>query len=1170
MNILNKPLEALEAFDQAKRHIRYGETPIAIYGAIDSQKCHLMNALSDHDEKLIITYNDVRAREIYEDMKFFEEEVLLYPSKDIIFYSADVHSNDIAKARMKVFKQLIEKGSGTVVLSIEALVDRLLPKEMIKASAFHWSAGDAVDSKTLGLDLLYMGYKRVAQVENKGQFTIRGGIIDIFPLTEKEMVRVELWGDEIDAIRGVNVETQRSTNPIESVAIYPAREIVVTAESIAHATKAIEKDYKKTLAHFAKADDEVRDRLQRQYEDLSFRVKSEGNFNGIEGNVHYYYKELASLLDYFESPLIYLDEPMRISDRLKTLNHEFAESMRSRYEKGYLLKGQVDVLHSKSKLVSKIETFPVVNLSTLAHKEALVHSDYKIEMKVRSVSPYHNSFDSLIKDMAYWLDHDYKVMLLCASRTRANRMVEMLRERDVKAYSQFDMDGEMVGGTVAVTYGALHKGFEYPQIRTVILTETEIVGSSKKTKKRKKFKDGKRINSFAELKPGDYVVHENHGVGVFKGIEKIEIDGIGKDFIKISYKDDGNLYIATSQLDVIQKYVSAEGRKPKLNRLGSAEWKKTKARVKGAVEEIAKDLVALYAKREAQKGYVYNTDSLWQKEFEEMFPYDETDDQLIAIEDTKRDMESTRIMDRLICGDVGYGKTEVAIRAAFKAVQDDKQVAYLVPTTILAQQQYNNFVQRMKDFPVKVEMLSRFRTAREQKLIIENLRKGLVDVVIGTHRLVSKDIKFKDLGLLIVDEEQRFGVKHKETIKQMKDTVDVITLTATPIPRTLHMSLIGIRDMSVLEDPPEERHPIQTYVMEHNDELIRDAIYRELGRQGQVYYVYNRVKDIDEVAAKIGAMVPEANVAFAHGQMSERELERIMFDFINGNIDVLVATTIIETGLDISNVNTMIIQDADRMGLSQLYQLRGRVGRSNRVAYAYLMYKRDKVLREIAEKRLEAIREFTEFGAGFKIAMRDLEIRGAGNLLGAKQHGHMDAVGYDLYCKMLEKEVHSLKSEGPVKEAFDTTIDLSMNAFIDGRYIKDEVHKIEAYKKIAAIEKLEDYEDMTDELIDRYGEPPKAVSNLLEIALIKSLAHEVGIVAISEKNSQYIFEMKSDAPIDPSKIPALIKKYGNRLKFTVVQKPYFTLNISQKEKKEVFRYIKNLLQDFKSLKVEEG
>ncbi|MDF1616474.1 transcription-repair coupling factor [Petrocella sp. FN5] len=1166
MNILNQPLEKLEAFHIAKNKLKYKETPMAIYGAIDSQKCHLVSALSDHPQKLIITYNDVRAREIYEDMMFFQEKVYIYPSKDIIFYSADVHSNDIVKERMRLFRQLIEHQEAVVIMSVDALVDRLMPLTRIAESVIYCKQGEVLEMTGLGKRLIYMGYKRTDQVESRGQFTIRGGIIDIFPLTESEMVRIELWGDEIDSIRQVNMETQRSTVALEEVAIYPAREVVVSDASIKKAEKAVQKDYEKTKKFFLKGDPQYLERLERCVDDLVQKIKGEGNFNGIEGNLHYYEDEVASIFDYFQDPVIYLDEPQRIKERLTNLFSEFNESMRSRYEKGYLLKGQVDVLFKEGQIVKKIEKNAVISLSTLNHKDAFVHNTSKIEMLVRSVNPYHGSFELMIKDIRGWVENQYEILLLCASKTRAGHMVELLNDQGIRAYTLYNAEMGLTRGSVAVSYGSMHKGFEYPHIQLVVLTETELVGK-KQHKRQKKFKDGKKLSHFNELKQGDYVVHENHGVGVFKGIEKIEVEGIGKDFIKISYKDDGNLYIATTQLDAIQKYIGAEGKKPKLNKLGTGEWKATKERVKGAVEEIAKDLVALYAKREMAKGYRYEKDTVWQNEFEEMFPYEETEDQLTAIEDTKRDMESSRIMDRLICGDVGYGKTEVAIRAAFKAIQENKQVAYLVPTTILAQQQYNNFVQRMKDFPVKVEMLSRFRTAKEQKKILEGLRRGLIDVVIGTHRLVSKDVVFKDLGLLIVDEEQRFGVKHKEAIKSMKETVDVLTLTATPIPRTLHMSLIGIRDMSVLEDPPEERHPIQTYVLEHNDALIKDAIYRELARGGQVYYVYNRVKEIDEVANQIAKEVPEASVAYAHGQMSERELENIMFDFINGNIDVLVATTIIETGLDISNVNTMIIHNADRMGLSQLYQLRGRVGRSNRVAYAYLMYKRDKVLKEIAEKRLEAIREFTEFGAGFKIAMRDLEIRGAGNLLGAKQHGHMDAVGYDLYCKLLEKEVRKLKNDFDTEESFETLIDINVDAYIPITYINDEVRKIEAYKKIATIESEADYLDIQDELLDRFGELPKPVINLLEIGYIKGLAHDIGITAILEKEEKYIFEIKKDAKIDPSGIPELIKSYGHSLKFAIADQPYFALEMPGNGKKEVFRHIKTLLQSLKGLKV---
>jgi len=1163
MNILRHTLATLESFHLAQEKIKERQTPLGIYGAIDSQKCHLIGELTQYTEKIIVTYNEVKAREIYEDMLFFQKDVFLYPSKDIIFYSADVHSNDIAQGRMIVFKQLIEKQRGTIILSVEALVDHLLERTVIEESIINIEVGKDLNRANFGQTLIYMGYKRVDQVERRGQFTLRGGIIDIYPLTEKEMVRIELWGDTVDSIRQVNHETQRSTTPLEAVTIYPAREIVVAEPAINHAIKAIEKDYKETVKYFV-GKEGIQEQLETTYQQLSWKVKSEGNFNGIESNVHYYYETLVSLLDYFKDPIIFLDEPARIKERLDSLYQEFRESMQNRYIKGYFLKSQVDILYGRMALNHKIQTYPVVSLSSLNHKENFIQSRYKTEMQVKSTIPYHNSFELLIKDIHAWVENHYKIVLLSASRTRVSRMVELLRERDIKAYEHLDMQTDLTEGTVAVTHGSLHRGFIYPQIRLVVLTETEVVGKKKKYR-RKKFKEGKKLQSFEELKPGDYVVHESHGVGIFEGIEKIEMEGVGKDYIKIAYKGDGNLYVATGQLDVIQKYISGAGRSPKINRLGTGEWKKTKVRVQQAVEEIADELVELYAQREEKKGYQYEKDTLWQREFEEIFPYDETDDQLMAIEATKKDMESSKIMDRLICGDVGYGKTEVAIRAAFKAVQDNKQVAYLVPTTILAQQQYNNFVQRMKDFPINVAMLSRFRTAKEQKIIIKELKKGGIDIVIGTHRLVSKDVIFKDLGLLIIDEEQRFGVKHKEAIKQIKNTVDVMTLTATPIPRTLHMSLIGIRDMSVLEDPPEERHPIQTYVLEYNDALVKDAIYRELARDGQVYYVHNRVKDMDQEANKVALMVPEANVAYAHGQMSERELENIMFDFINGEIDVLVATTIIETGLDISNVNTMIIQDADRMGLAQLYQLRGRVGRSNRVAYAYLMYKRDKVLKEVAEKRLEAIREFTEFGAGFKIAMRDLEIRGAGNLLGAKQHGHMDAVGYDLYCKMLEKEVKRIQNGVPEVSVAETTVDIQIDAYIPGTYIEDEVRKIEAYKKIAMIETEEEFMDVQDELMDRYGEMPSSVINLLTIARIKAQASHVGVLSIQEKRENYLFEMKEDAQINPGKIPKLLEEFGQILTFTVAKNPYFSYKIKGRKKGEGFKQIKNLLAALKKI-----
>ena len=657
------------------------------------------------------------------------------------------------------------------------------------------------------------------------------------------------------------------------------------------------------------------------------------------------------------------------------------------------------------------------------------------------------------------------------------------------------------------------------------------------------------------------MVHESHGLGIYRGIEKIEVDKTEKDYIKIEYAGGGNLYILATQLEQIQKYAGAGAKKPKLNKLGGQEWNKTKSRVRGAVREIAEDLVKLYAVRQNEQGFAFGPDTVWQKEFEEMFPFEETEDQDLAIAATKADMESTKIMDRLICGDVGYGKTEIAIRAAFKAVQDGKQVAFLVPTTILAQQHYNNFVQRMKDFPVNIDLLCRFRSSAEQKKTIEKLKKGQVDIIIGTHRLLSKDVVYKDLGLLIIDEEQRFGVAHKEKIKQLKTNIDVLTLTATPIPRTLHMSLIGIRDMSVLEEPPMDRVPIQTYVMEYNEELVREAISRELARGGQAYFVYNRVREIADVATKIAELVPEANVAYAHGQMKETELENIMYRFINGEIDVLVSTTIIETGLDISNVNTMIIHDADNMGLSQLYQLRGRVGRSNRTAYAFLMYKRDKMLKEVAEKRLAAIKEYTELGSGFKIAMRDLEIRGAGSLLGERQHGHMEAVGYDLYCKMLNEAVKEAKGIA-VEESFDTSIDIVIDAYIPMGYIPNELQKLDIYKRIADIETQEETEEMTEELIDRFGDPPKSVENLLYIAKIKSMAHRLYFTEVAQKGESVRFTLYEKARIDVAKIPELVAAYGQKVTFTADPKnPYFTYHL-KKNSRDKNVDIKSVVEQF--------
>ena len=1152
--VFANPLVDLAEYTDMKQDLDQGKGPVQISGVTDSQKVHVMHELSkDNPWRLVVTYDDTRAKEIFDDFSYFEPNTWLYPARDLLFYSSDIHGNLLTRQRMQVFKHLLEDEGGVVVTTVDGLMDHLLPLSMIKESCLNIMVGQTLDMEEIKHLLTGMGYERMGQVDGMGQFSVRGGILDVFPLTEEVPVRIELWGDEVDSIRSFDAESQRSIQQMDEVTIYPAAELILTKEHIEEGILRLEADEKKQEKAFRdQKKPEEAQRIRRAVGELVESLKEGFDVQTLDAYIRYFCKDTVSFLDYMKEVgakvtlvssttekgkqtsglALILDEPQRMKEKAETVETEFRESMSHRLEQGYILSGQADLLFASKTVLADCHTPHSIFMTGLDQRLPGMTPKAKYSLTGKNLNSYQNSFEILIKDLTKWKKDGYRVVLLSASRTRASRLAGDLREYDLRAFCPEDAGRPVAPGEIMVTYGKLHKGFEYPLIKFVVITEGDMFGVEKRKKKRKKYNyEGKKISSFSELSVGDYVVHESHGLGIYKGIEKIEQDHVIKDYIKVEYGDGGNLYLPATRLEGIQKYAGADAKVPKLNKLGGTEWTKTKTKVRTAVREIAKELVELYAARQDAEGFQYGPDTVWQKEFEEMFPYDETDDQLTAIDDTKRDMESKKIMDRLICGDVGYGKTEIALRAAFKAVQEEKQVVYLVPTTILAQQIYNTFVQRMKDFPVRVDMMSRFRTPGEMKKTVEGLKKGYVDIIVGTHRVLSKDVQFKNLGLLIVDEEQRFGVTHKEKIKQMKQNVDVLTLTATPIPRTLHMSLIGIRDMSVLEEPPVDRVPIQTYVMEYNDEMIREAIHRELGRGGQVYYVYNRVNNIDEVANHVASLVPDANVAFAHGQMNEHQLEKIMLDFINGEIDVLVSTTIIETGLDIPNANTMIIQDADRLGLSQLYQIRGRIGRSNRTSFAFLMYKRDKMLKEDAEKRLQAIREFTELGSGIKIAMRDLEIRGAGNILGAEQHGHMEAVGYDLYCKMLNEAVIALKGGQEEEETFETVVDCDIDAFIPDGYIKNEYLKLDVYKRISAIETDDEYMDMQDELIDRFGDIPKSVDNLLRVAELKAMAHRAYVTEVDINTQEIRIELYPKAKLDVTKIPALIAEYKTALRF---------------------------------------
>lgn len=1111
MQALLAPLRELAELEEIQKEQKKEAGMLLLSNCSGSEKTHLMYGLSgEFRKKLIIRSSSEKAASTYEEYRFLSENVYLYPAKDLLFYHADIKGKYLLQKRMEVIREILNAPEDlTIITTMDAFLDGMPLLESFRKHTLEVESGQTLDLRAVEQYLAEAGYEREIQVDAPGQFAVRGGILDIYPLTDEVPVRIELWGDEVDSIRTFDPDSQRSIENLERITVYPAGDLETDGETP------------------------------------------------------------CSFLDYFdpEETLLFLDEPNRLAEALEEVEQEVEKSREKREEQEMHLDQELKEMIPAKEIYRRINQFYSVGFATLETrcKEFRVRGIYPLD--VRRVNPYNSSFETLTRDLKRLKREKYRVVLLSGSRTRAKRLAEDLRDYDLNSFFSEDMERTVNPGEILVAYGHVAEGYEYPMLKFMVIAESDIFGRKKKKKRRKTY-DGQKIQDFAELHVGDYVVHENHGIGIYQGIEKIQVEKVAKDYMKISYAAGGTLYIPATQLDMIQKYAGADAKKPRLNKLGTAQWTKTKSQVKGAVRQIAKDLVELYAKRQQTDGYVYGEDTVWQREFEEMFPFEETEDQLQAIEAVKKDMESTRIMDRLICGDVGYGKTEIAIRAAFKAVQENKQVVYLVPTTILAQQHYNTFVQRMKEFPVKVGLLCRFRTPAQQKQTLEDLKKGMVDIVIGTHRVLSKDVEFKDLGLLIIDEEQRFGVTHKEKIKKMKENIDVLTLTATPIPRTLHMSLIGIRDMSVLEEAPMDRMPIQTYVMEYNDEMVREAIERELSRDGQVYYVYNRVQDIADVAGRIKQLVPDAEVAFAHGQMPEHELESIMYDFINGEIDVLVSTTIIETGLDISNVNTMIIHDADKMGLSQLYQLRGRVGRSNRMAYAFLLYRRDKVLKEVAEKRLAAIREFTDLGSGFKIAMRDLEIRGAGNLLGAEQHGHMEAVGYDLYCKMLNEAVRQMKGEIP-EEIFNTTIDLDVDAYIPASYIPNEYQKLDIYKRIAAIESEEEMDDMLEELIDRFGDLPKKVQQLLQIANLKALAHSADVAVVEQKQDTYRFVMYEKARSDPGKIPTLLEKYRGDLNFKMEEPPVFIYQkkgiSAGKKDGDVLELVKKLLIDIKGL-----
>ncbi|MDI3481210.1 MAG: hypothetical protein PWQ97_865 [Tepidanaerobacteraceae bacterium] len=1116
--------------------VEKGLSNLFAYGVSDSQRAFLIASLKNRikSQILVITSDSLEARKLVEDLSFFlkPEEIALYPASSVIPYEMAARSLESTAQRLKVMEMLLAGRPVVVVAPVQALLNKLVPPDNVKKFTLYFKVGLTVSMEEVLTRLSAMGYERVDMIEGRGQFAVRGGILDIYPPAAEYPYRLEFFDDVVDSIREFLPEDQRSRNKLEEAYVGPAREVVYDVQKAKTAAIRIASELKERKDVLcALGQHKIAAFLEEKVQEHIEKLQNGLFFESAELYISHLYDSCATIMDYFSrNPIAVLVEPGRIREAQKNAAFEVEETFKGLLEKGEILASQANIYFSPFEMMERLKRFRVTYMAALPklHPEFEARELYSFQF--RSMTPLYGKLDLLVEEITRLKKRKYRILVLSGTAERGEHMQKSLRERGIEAVSASNLE-EFQPGQVAVMPGSLERGFEESQARFAIISDIEVYGRPKRQQPRPTSSaKGRKIEGIQELAVGDYVVHTAHGIGKYLGVETLEVSGHKRDYIALSYAGGDKLYVPTDQVDLIQKYVGSDENPPKLNKLGGNEWNRAKSKAKEAIREMAQELIKLYAARQAMKGFAFSKDTPWQKEFEDMFPYEETPDQLAAIEEVKRDMESDKPMDRLLCGDVGYGKTEVALRAAFKAVMDAKQVAVLVPTTILAEQHYHTFTERFAPFPVKIDVISRFKTPAEQKETLRKLKSGEVDIIIGTHRLLQKDVKFKDLGLLIVDEEQRFGVSHKEKIKQLKKNVDVLTLTATPIPRTLHMAMSGVRDMSIIETPPEDRFPIQTYVVEHNESLIRDAILRELSRQGQVYYVHNRIETIHEEAQRLQALVPEARIAVAHGRMNEDDLEDVMLNFYDHNFDVLVCTTIIETGLDIPNVNTLIITSADKMGLSQLYQLRGRVGRSNRQAFAYLTYKKDRVLSETAEKRLSAIREFTEFGSGFKIALKDLEIRGAGNILGTEQHGHMMAIGYDLYNKLLSAAIKELKGE-KVEEEIQPVIDLSVSAYIPDDYVKNTTQKMEIYRRIAAVETVDEASDLEEEIEDRFGDIPEPARNLIQISRIKVLARKLKITSITQQGEIVRFQFRDSQTLSPEMLLKLSEAFQKQLIF---------------------------------------
>ena len=1140
MNIFDKIYRSLPFSADIDRVIDGGYTPACVTGLSSIHKAQTAMYLSSKSPCLVLCDDEATATRMAGDINELSRQdiAFVFPTKDLNFAYLEGASREYEHRRIGALSALLEGRARVILCSVEAAMQLTIPKSVLNEYTFSISRGDEVSVEELTQRLIECGYSRCDQVEGAAQFSVRGSIVDIFSVSERSPFRIELWGDEVDSLCCFDTESQRRTSSLDRITVAPAAEIICSKDKTIEAITALRSRVRGKLA------DKICTLLDRDIDALRGGL----TLNNMDKYYNSVYSERTGILDYFDEDNICLVcEYANCIEKAKAVTTQLREDSKLLIEEGVLFNQTADFFSGFELVMKKVLEKKALFADTFMRSHNDIRFKHLINTDCRQTSGWGGDMKSLLEELSAFCDAGYSTVLLAGSEKTLPIIIKDLTDNGINATELTD-DCKLLPSWVYVRTGSVSGGFEYPDIKCAMITQMKAL-SSKKKPKVKRSENSKKINSIADISSGDLVVHSMYGIGRFAGIRNLETNGVKKDYITIKYAGTDVLYVPVTQLDLVSKYIAhGDEDNVKLNKLNSMEWSKTKSRVRKAVKDMAEQLTKLYAERQLAKGYAFSEDSEWQTEFEERFEYTETDDQLRSINEIKQDMQKAVPMDRLLCGDVGFGKTEVALRAAFKCMLDSKQVAILVPTTVLAWQHYQTAVKRFEHFPVTVELLSRFRKPKEQKEILKKLARGEVDIVIGTHRLVQDDVAFRDLGLVIVDEEQRFGVAHKEKFKEKYKNVDILTLSATPIPRTLNMALTGIRDMSVIEEPPQDRYPVQTYVLEHNDGVIAQAIAKELRRGGQVYYLFNRVETIAHKAAMLSKMLPEARIGIAHGQMNERELSEIWRQLIEHEIDILVCTTIIETGVDVSNVNTLIIEDSDKMGLSQLYQLRGRVGRSNKRAFAYLTFRRGKLLSEIAEKRLNAVKEFTQFGSGFHIAMRDLEIRGAGSVLSGHQHGHMEAVGYDMYLRLLSEAMASLKGEAMPHSPEDCLVDIAIDAYIPEKYIESLPQRIDAYRKIALVVTEEDSRDVVDELIDRYGDPPKSVMGLINIALMRNMASRLGIKEISQRGDSIFFFV--DSP-EVSQITALMKKYKSRVKFNDKQKPYISVTLTKHQKPSV-------------------